>query len=74
MRNFTLLLILFSLLTQGSVSAQTTGVAAVETVETASEGSWQNWVFAGSAILTAAGAIFVVTMNNGKKVQSTSSS
>jgi len=48
-----------------TAQAQTTGEAAVATAKVAKENNWQNWVFAGCALLTAAGAIFVVSMHNG---------
>lgn len=55
-----------------NVQAQTTGEPAVQTVKTAKANNWQNWTFAGSMLLTAAGAIFVVSMHNGNKTSSTS--
>lgn len=72
MKKRTTLLTLVTLLINTSLNAQNTGNAAVEPVKTASENNWQNWAFAGSALIIAAGAIFVVSINNGEKVQSTS--
>lgn len=72
MRKFGILLAFTALLSGGSLQAQATGDAAVQTVKTAKSNNWQNWTFAGSALLTAAGAIFVVSMHNGNEAQSTS--
>lgn len=72
MKNATTLLTLTALLLNTSLNAQATGNASVEPVKIAKANNWQNWAFASSALLTAAGAIFVVSINNGKKVQSTS--
>lgn len=72
MKKLGILLTLAALLSGGSLNAQTTGDAAVQTAKTAKSNNWQNWTFAGSALLTAAGAIFVVSMHNGNSVASTS--
>lgn len=72
MKKLTSLLTFLVLLSNTSLYAQNPGGAAVETVRTAKANNWQNWAFAGSALLTAAGAILVVSMHNGEKVQSTS--
>lgn len=58
-------LTLVALLAGSSLQAQTTGNTAVTTAKTAKENHWQNWTFAASAMATAAGAIFVVSMDNG---------
>ena len=52
--------------------AQNTGSEAIETVKIAASNEWPNWVFAGSALLTATGAILAVSLQNGEKVQNTS--
>ena len=72
MKKFTILSTFVMLLMNADLEAQATGEASVATVKTAKENHWQNWTFAGSAVLTAATAIFIVSMNDGKKVQSTS--
>ena len=72
MKKLTTLLTFIALLINTSLNAENTGNAAVEPVKTARANNWQNWAFAGSALFTAAGAILVVSLNNGKKAQSTS--
>ena len=72
MKKLTTIVIFVALLINTNLNAQNTGDAAVEPVKTATANNWQNWAFAGSALLTAAGAIFVVSINNGEKIQSTS--
>lgn len=72
MKNFKILLAMTALLSGGALQAQATGDTAVQTVKTAKANNWQNWTFAGSMLLTAAGAIFVVSMHNGNKTTSTS--
>lgn len=54
-----------SLISVGTIQAQGTGEPAVQSVKTAKTNNWQNWAFAGSMLLTAAGAIFFVAANNG---------
>ncbi len=65
MKNLTALLTMTTLLSTGVLQAQTTGETAVATAQTATSNQWQNWTFAASAMATAAGAIFVVSMHNG---------
>jgi hypothetical protein len=72
MKNLGIMLTLAALLSGGTLQAQATGNAAVATAKTAKSNNWQNWAFAGSALLTAAGAVFVVSMHNGNSVSSTS--
>lgn len=71
MKKLGILLTFMALLSGGSLQAQATGGAAVATAKTAKANNWQNWTFAGSALLTAAGAIFVVSMHNGNSVSGT---
>ncbi len=72
MKKFGILWILATLLYGGGLNAQATGHAAVQTIQTAKSNNWQNWIFAGSVLLTAAGAILVVSMDNGHSVASAS--
>ena len=58
-------LLLAMLLTMMNLQAQTTGEAAVATTKTATSTNSQNWTFAAIALVTAAGAIFVISMDNG---------
>lgn len=58
------LLIIFILSTTATLSAQETGTAAASSAETASS-NWQNWVFAGSALVTAAAGVVIIAMSSG---------
>jgi hypothetical protein len=60
------LLILATFLHSG-LSAQT-GEAAVATAEVAKDNHWQNWTFAALALVVAASAIYVVSIDNGHEV------
>lgn len=51
---------------------QTSGDAAVQTAKDASSNDWQNWVFMGSLLLTAASGIIVVSLNTGNSSSSIS--
>lgn len=73
MKNSGILWILVALLFGGSLNAQGTGDAAVQTTQTAKSNHWQNWTFAGIALVIAAGAILVVSMDNGHSAPSSSS-
>lgn len=48
-----------------SLSAQETGEAAVNSASIASSNNWQNWAFAGTAIVTASVGVFLVTLDSG---------
>lgn len=72
MKKLKVLLMFAALLSGGKLQAQNTGDAAVATAKTAKSNNWQNWTFAASALVTAAGAVFVVSMHNGNVVSSTS--
>ncbi|MBX7067488.1 MAG: hypothetical protein K1X28_09685 [Parachlamydiales bacterium] len=72
MKKLKTILALMTLLCGGTLQAQATGDTAVQTVKTVKANNWQNWAFAGSMLLTAAGAIFVVSMHNGNESSSTS--
>lgn len=54
------------------LEAQAPGEAAIATAQVAKENHWQNWTFLGSAIATATAAIWVIAINNGNDVQTTS--
>ncbi len=49
----------------GTLQAQTTGEGATQTVKIAKSNNWQNWVFASSMLLTAAGALIAISMDTG---------
>lgn len=51
---------------QAQETQTTTGVGAASASSVAQANNWENWVFAGSAMITAAAGIFVITMGNGK--------
>lgn len=72
MKKLSIIFTLVALLSGTGLQAQTTGGTAVATAKTAKSNNWQNWTFAASAMATAAGAIFVVTMHNGNASSSTS--
>lgn len=69
MKKITALFTAAALLSGSALQAQTGGGAASSST-TAKGNNWQNWAFAGSAIVTAAIGVFVVTMNNGQSSQS----
>jgi hypothetical protein len=48
----------------------TTGEAAAEQVKAATKSNWQKWAFGISAIVIAAAAITVVSLNEGSSPQS----
>ena len=54
------------LLIQPGLEAQQTGSAAASSSSSAKSSNWQNWVFAGSALIMAAIGITVVAINSGK--------
>jgi hypothetical protein len=64
MKKATTLLTLFALLSTTSLSAQA-GDGAATAAKTAKNNSWQNWVFAGGALIAAAVGITVVMINQG---------
>lgn len=70
MRKITALFTAAALLSGTALQAQATGGGAANSSSTAQGNNWQNWAFAGSAIVTAAIGVFVVTMNNGQSSQS----
>lgn len=53
-------------LLSGNLQAQQTGAGASTSSNAGLGNNWQNWAFAGSAMVTAACAIFVVSMHNGQ--------
>lgn len=71
MKKFIVYIVILSILTGNQLQAQQTGDAAANSSRAVKENNWQNWVFASSAIAAAAGAVFVVTMENGLEGQST---
>ena len=73
MKQVGILWILIALLFGGNLNAQGTGEAAVQTTQTAKSNNWQNWTFAAVALVIAAGAILVVSMDNGHSAPSSPS-
>ncbi len=67
MKNVTTLLILTVLFTGRTLQAQNTGDAAAVTVQEAKSNAWQNWTFAAIALVTAAAAVFIVSMDDGHR-------
>lgn len=59
-----LFLFIFSLLSIPGLWAQETGVGAASSAQAATS-NWQNWVFAGSALVTAAVGVAIIATNNG---------
>lgn len=64
-------LTLIALLLGRALEAQTSGDVAVQTAKEAQSNDWQNWVFAGSLLLTAASGILVVSLHTGSSSSST---
>ena len=60
MKNYAFFCFLTALI---SANAQTTGEAAASSAQATSE--WQNWTFAASALVTAAAAVLVVSIDQG---------
>ncbi len=48
-----------------SLAAQQTE-AAIESSEIGLSNQWQSWAFAGSALITAAAGVFVISLGNGQ--------
>jgi hypothetical protein len=63
--------LLIALLLGRVLFAQESGEAAVQTAKTAISNQWQNWVFAGSLLLTAATGILVVSLHTGSSPTNT---
>lgn len=57
-------LTIFVMFATPALFAQETGAAAVDSAEVASS-NWQNWVFAGSALVTAAIGVVIISTNTG---------
>ena len=55
---------IFILSAAPTLYAQETGAAAASSSETASS-NWQNWVFAGSALVTDAAGVVIIAMSSG---------
>lgn len=64
MKKFALILIL---LVSGPKLHAQEGEAALESTKIIKESQWQNWVFAATAIVTAATAVYLVSLDNGRK-------
>ena len=61
-----------ALITTPAFAQDATGEAASAQVKTATSSGWQKWVFGVSAIVIAATAITIVTLNQGSSPQSQS--
>ena len=46
-------------------SQSSTGTAAAEAVDTSQNSNWQNWVFAGSALVTATIGVVIISLTSG---------
>lgn len=59
-------LFIFSLIvTMSELYAQETGAAAASSAEATQNSNWQNWVFAGSALVTATVGVVIISLNSG---------
>lgn len=58
------ILIILCICSAPGLQAQETGAAAVDSAEI-TKSNWQNWVFAGSALVTAAIGVVIVSTNTG---------
>ncbi len=47
------------------LTAQETGAAAASSAEATQSSNWQNWVFAGSALVTATAGVVIISLNTG---------
>ena len=65
MKKSTILLVLIALLSTQILVAQDVGAGAVVASQTSSSNNWQNWVFASSALISAAIGIVIVSLNPG---------
>jgi hypothetical protein len=72
MKKLSVFFTFMALVSAESLQAQATGETAVATAQATKDNNWQNWAFAGSALFTAAGAILIVSMDNGHTASSTS--
>ena len=61
-----------ALLLGRALFAQESGEVAVQTAKATVSNQWQNWVFAGSLLLTAATGILLVSLHTGNSPTSTS--
>lgn len=57
-------LTIFFLCSVSGLWAQETGAAAASSAQ-ATTGNWQNWVFAGSALVTAVVGVVIISTNTG---------
>ena len=67
MKKLSASLIFTFLFSSADLQAQTTGEAALSTAKTAADNHWQNWAFAASAVVTAAGAVIAIAVDDGHK-------
>ncbi len=59
-------LYLFTLIaTMSGLFAQETGAAAADSAEATKSSNWQNWVFAGSALVSATVGVVIISLNSG---------
>ncbi len=63
MRKCLLALAIYS--TTSGLIAQETGAAAGDSIQAAQSSNWQNWVFAGSALVTATVGVVIISLNSG---------
>lgn len=65
MKKIIFLCVLCFLFSSSDLSAQETGAAAASSTEVSKSSHWQNWVFAGSALVTAAVGVVIISLNTG---------
>ena len=52
-----------------AMQAQETGAASVESAQVAQASQWQNWTFAGTAMVTAAAGVCILAADDGHSAQ-----
>ncbi|MBI5272863.1 MAG: hypothetical protein HY861_02645 [Chlamydiia bacterium] len=65
MQRIAFLFILSILASTPKLYAEETGAAAANSAQESTSDHWQNWVFAGSALITAAIGVVIVSLNSG---------
>jgi hypothetical protein len=53
------------------IGAQETGSTAVASTEIAQSNDWKNWTFVAIALVAAASAVYVISLDTGHSVEST---
>ncbi len=71
MKTLITFLLLFTLVSTSPIHAQVEGAATVNTSNLGKDNEWQNWIFAISAMVTAAVGVLVVSLNQGSPAPDT---